>query len=292
MAQTKRKLRVIGIVIFLLIALGACFCWLIGSGLLAPARRPVVLPVEWRDSEVKFSSRSGATLRGNFLKGRKGAGLVILMHGIRGNRSDMVKHAAFLLEHGSSVLIFDFQAHGESSGKKITSGYLESMDASAAVAFARTNAPGEKVAILGASLGGAAALLAEPPLQVDGMILEMVYPDIQRAVKNRIAIVLGNWARVFSPLLTCQLKWRVGVDAEWFSPQRQIANVRCPKLIIAGAEDRHTTIEDSRALFNAAGEPKDIWIIDQAAHENLYSLTGVEYEHRVLAFLDRCLKSN
>lgn len=214
------------------------------------------------------------------------------MHGVRGNRGDMGEHATFLHAHGYSVLLFDFQAHGESSGDKITSGYLESRDASAAVAFARSKAPNEKIAILGSSLGGAAALLAEPPLNVNAMILEMVYPDIRRAVKNRIAIVLGNWARAFSPLLTWQLKPRIGVDADWFSPIDRIANVHCPKLIIAGANDRHTTLEDSRALYAAAAEPKELWIIDNAAHENLYAVARADYEKRILNFLEKSFRSN
>jgi alpha-beta hydrolase superfamily lysophospholipase len=267
--------------------LGLALSWLVGSVLLAPAQGPVLLPRSFRGSEVSFPSESGATLRGNFLKGEPGRGIVILMHGVRGNRGDMSAHAQFLHTRGFSVLLFDFQAHGESSGHKITSGYLESMDAIAAVQFARKNAPGEKIAILGVSLGGAAALLAEPPLQVDAMILEMAYPDIRRAVKNRIAIVLGNWARIFSPLLTWQFQLRVGVGADWFSPERRIAQVDCPKLIIGGSNDRHTTLANTRSLFAAAREPKELWIVENSVHENLYARAGAEYERRVAGFLEK-----
>jgi alpha-beta hydrolase superfamily lysophospholipase len=288
--QPRRKLFLGGVAI--LLASGFVFSWLVGSALMAPARRAVTLPPAFAGAEVTFHSDSGATLRGNFLQGERGRGVVILMHGVRGNRGDMAEHATFLQAHGYSVLLFDFQAHGESSGEKITSGYLESRDASAAVAFARAKAPNEKIAILGSSLGGAAALLADPPPKVDAMILEMVYPDIQRAVKNRIAIVLGNWARVFSPLLTWQLKPRIGVDADWFSPIERIRKLRCPKLIIAGANDRHTTLEDSRALFAAAAEPKELWIMDNAAHENLYAVSRREYEQRILSFLEKSFQSN
>jgi fermentation-respiration switch protein FrsA (DUF1100 family) len=266
---------------------GIAFCWLVGNALVAPAQRPANLPAQFAGSEVSFPSASGATLRGNLLKGRQGGGIVILMHGVRGNRGDMAQHAQFLHAHGYSVLLFDFQAHGESVGRKITSGYLESMDAAAAVDFARKQVPGEKIALLGASLGGAAALLAEPPLPVDAMILEMVYPDIRRAVENRIAIVLGDWARIFSPLLTWQIKARIGISADWFSPERRIANLRCPKMIIAGAKDRHTTPADTNSLFAAAAEPKELWIIEDGSHENLHARAGVEYERRILAFLEK-----
>jgi uncharacterized protein len=273
MAAGNRKQwirRVIALAAALFIV-GLCFAWFVGSALTASAQRAVILPTSFSGTDVTFPSNSGATLRGNFLKGEQGRGIVILMHGVRGNRGAVARHAQFL--HGT----------------KITSGYLESKDASAAVDFARKQMRGEKVAILGASLGGAAALLAEPPLQVNAMILELVYPDIDRAVKNRIALVLGNWARIFSPLLTWQIKPGIGVSSVWFSPERHIANVQCPKLIIGGASDRHTTLTDTQALFAAAGEPKELWIINNAAHEDLYGRLGTEYETRILSFLEKSL---
>jgi fermentation-respiration switch protein FrsA (DUF1100 family) len=287
----KRRIRIALKIAGALASVCVLFLWFVGTALTASANRPVKLPANLSASPVTIASASGAQLRGNFLAGNTSKGVIILMHGVRGNRSDMADHAQLFLAHGYSILLFDFQAHGESAAKRITSGYLESMDAAAAVAFVRTNASGEKIAILGASLGGAAAVLAEPPLQVDAMILELVYPDIDRAVKNRTAIVLGNWSRVFSPFLTWQLKFRVGVNADWLSPERKIAQINCPKLIIAGERDRHTTVADSRALYAAASEPKELWIVPNAGHVNLYAAAQSEYEKRVLAFLERTLRA-
>ena len=196
--------------------------------LTAPRRAQVTLPPLFNGTEINFASRSGASLRGNLLRGKAGSGVVILMHGVRGNRGAMAEHAEFLHHAGHSVLIFDFQAHGESSGEKITSGYLESMDASSAVEFARKEFPREKMAVLGSSLGGAAAVLAEPPLQIDAAILELVYADIDRAIKNRIAIVLGDWARPFSALLSWQFKFRLGVNPRWFNAVEKIQFLSCP----------------------------------------------------------------
>ena len=286
----KRRIRIALKIVTTLAVVCIVFLWFVGTALTASANRPVKLPGNLAESPVTFASASGAQLKGNFLAGTPGKGVIILMHGVRGNRSDMADHAQLFLAQGYSVLLFDFQAHGESAAKRITSGYLESMDAAAAVAFVRTNSPGEKIAVLGASLGGAAAVLAEPPLQVDGMILELVYADIDRAVKNRTAIVLGDWSRIFSPLLTWQLKLRVGVNADWLNPEGKIAQISCPKLIIAGERDRHTTVADSRALYAAASEPKELWIVPEAGHVNLYAAAESEYEKRVLAFLERTLR--
>ena len=135
------------------------FCFGVGSMLTAAHPGSVTLPEQFAGTDVTFGSASGATLKGNVLVGTHGSGAIILMHGVRGNRGAMAKHAIFLNKAGFTVLLFDFQAHGESTGSKITSGYLESMDASAAVRFIRERFPGERVGVIGSSLGGAAAIL-------------------------------------------------------------------------------------------------------------------------------------
>ena len=57
------------------------------------------------------------------------------MHGVRSNRLQMLDRARFLNKFGYSVLLFDFQAHGESIGDHITFGYLESLDANAGYSY-------------------------------------------------------------------------------------------------------------------------------------------------------------
>jgi predicted alpha/beta-fold hydrolase len=148
---SRRKALVVAALVFAAVVLGPLFA---GTLLMWPHQHPVRLPAGFEGTEVSFASESGAVLRGNLLKGTPGRGVVILMHGVRGHRGEMAGHAEFLHKAGYSVLLFDFQAHGESSGSRITSGYLESMDARAAVDFVRREFPGEKVGVLGVSLGG------------------------------------------------------------------------------------------------------------------------------------------
>ena len=45
------------------------------------------------------------------------SGAVVLMHGVKGNRLAMLRRARLLHAEGFGVLLFDFQAHGESAGK-------------------------------------------------------------------------------------------------------------------------------------------------------------------------------
>jgi fermentation-respiration switch protein FrsA (DUF1100 family) len=141
-------------------------------------------------------------------------------------------------------------------------------------------------------MGGAAVLLASPPLDVNAMVLEMVYPTIKQAISNRLTMRLGGWASVLTPLLSWQLKPRLGIDADTLRPIDRVGSIGVPKLFIAGADDQHTTLEESRQMFSAASEPKDLWVVDGAKHTDLYQLAKNDYERRVLDFFKRNLQRN
>lgn len=263
---------------------------IVGSILSAPVNQVIGnLPPDLNGQSVQFASASGATLHGWLIRGEKGHGALILMHGVRANRLSMLERARFLNRAGYTILLFDFQAHGESLGEHITFGYLESRDAQAALNFLRSTLTGEKIGVVGVSMGGAAALLAEPPLNVDALVLEMVYPTLNQAIDDRLTMRLGDWSRVFTPLLTWQLKPRLGVRADALRPIDKVGAMTTPKLFIAGAKDQHTTLAESEQLYRAAGEPKEFWIVSDATHEDLYRVAKEEYEQRVLAFFDKNL---
>ena len=95
---------------------------------------------------------------------------IVLLHPLDGHRRAMLKRLDLMTAAGYSVLSIDFQACGMSPGESITMGYLEALDAEAAVAYARTRQPTHKIGIIGWSLGGAAALLAKD-LQADAVVL-------------------------------------------------------------------------------------------------------------------------
>lgn len=226
-------------------------------------------------------------IHGWFSRADAHRGAVLLLPGIRANRLSMVDRARFLREAGYSVLLIDFQATGETPGDMITFGWRERLDVLAAVDFLRRQLPGEPVGILGSSLGGAAALLATPPLRADFLIVESVYPSIDRATANRLHHYLGAPGSAAEPLLLAQLKPRIGVGAEVLRPIDHIGRVACPILVISGTKDRNTTADDTRALFAAARAPKELWLVDGAGHVDLHRFAREAYERRVIAFIQQ-----
>jgi uncharacterized protein len=274
------------------IMLVAAMVWLVALSLIWPHRTvmgepPRDLPLE----EVTISSVSGATLHGWYASGCTGQGAVLLLHGVRADRLAMLPRARWLHRLGYGVLLIDFQASGESSGRWITLGARESDDAVASLAYLRSRSPGERTAVIGTSMGGAAALLARPPLPVDAMVLEQVYPDIDQAVRDRLQLHLGG-ARWLAPWMLKLFTWQTGVSPDTLRPIDHIHDITVPKLLVVGSDDRHTRLSESLAMYAAATTPKELWIVNGAQHVDLYRFDTAGYQQHVAAFLSRWLRDS
>lgn len=284
-------LRRVLLAIVAVLLCGAAAAWYVGGKLMEPVPRVVgVPPAELGAREVTFRSESGSLIHGWLADGQPGAGAIVLLHGVRADRRDMLSRAIFLHALGYSVLLIDFQAHGESPGAHITFGDLESLDAIAAVEFLRSTIPGERVGAIGISLGAASLVLARKPLRLDAVVLESMYPTVEEAVADRLTLHLGSWAAVASPVLLTQMKPRLGVGPERLRPIDHIAELRAPLLLIHGARDEHTHPAEARRVFASASEPKIFWEVPGAAHVNLHRFAKAEYERRIAAWFDHYLK--
>ena len=277
--------HVLPIAVSVAIVLALVACYQAGSSLTAPAQREIgPAPRDLRAVDVDVAGLSGW-----FVPSAEGAPCVLLMHGVRADRRSMIGRARLLQQAGYASLLFDFQAHGESPGERITFGHMESADAHAAVALLRTRFECVKVAAIGQSLGGAAALLGDRPIEVDALVLESVYPTIDEAVAGRLRMRLGPAGAWLTPLLTLQLGPRLGVDRHALRPVDAIRNFHRPVLIMAGTHDRHTRIEEARRVYDAANPIKAFWAVPGATHYDLQRFAPQEYRARLLAFLERHL---
>ena len=258
----------------------------IGWALAAPVQRHVGKPPEDLGARpVEFKSDSGAMVHGWWCPTATSHGTVLLLPGIRANRLSMVDRARFLRRAGYSVLLIDFQATGETNGDHITFGWKESRDVNAAVDFIHAVDPQDHVAIIGSSLGGVAALLATPPLRVNALILESVYPTIEIATRNRMENYLGPIGRMFASLFLTQLHRWIGVPPSQLHPIDHVAAVNCPVFIMSGEKDRITRPADTQMLLEHARSSTQLWYVPNAGRVDLHHAARTEYETRVLAFL-------
>jgi uncharacterized protein len=262
----------------------------VGTLVSAPAPAAIGAPPADLPAEaVTFPSESGSRLSGWLVAGKPGVGAVLLLHGIHANRLQMLERARFLHQRGFSVLLFDFQAHGESPGQNITFGYLEARDARSAFDFLHRKTPAERIGVIGLSLGGAAAILGGVP--ADAMVLEAVFADFGRAVENRLTMRLGGIGRYLAPVLTWQVGPRLGFDPKVLRPAERIADLHKPIMLVAGDADQHATLEEAKLLYEHAHQPKELWVIPGASHVDFHDYVRDAYERRVLQFLTQRLTS-
>ena len=284
-----RRLRVISAAAAMsIVGTGA----LASCGLARPSQARIgIAPVALGADTVSFASRSGSTIHAWFARGESGAGAVLLLHGVGDDRRAMTERARFLHRAGYSVLLPDFQGHGESAGAHITFGALESLDAVAALDYLHVHAPGERTGVIGVSMGGAAALVGPSgPLRADALVLESVYPTINDAVRDRLRAWLGPIGPAFTSSVLSVVGRQIGVAPDVLRPLDRIGTVSAPVLIVAGTNDRYTPINETRALYANAPSPKELWVVNGAGHVDLHAFAPLEYERRIGSFLSRNLR--
>jgi len=275
--------------LFGFVACIATMLW-VGSALTAPANRPVGSPPPELGASAVAIPVGSSFVKGWFAQGELGAGAVLLLHGVRSDRHQMLGRARFLREAGYSVLLIDLQAHGESPGEYITFGDREREGVLASLAFLRHELPTDPIGVIGVSLGAASIVLAHPSPAPDAVVLESMYPCIEAAVSNRLSIRFGVVGARLAPLLLWQLPLRLGIPTDRLQPIDAVSTIGAPVLFASGTEDQHTTWRETENIFAAAAEPKDLWKVPGAAHVDLYKFAPIAYKTKILTFFSKWLR--
>ena len=261
-------------------ALGILFA--VGSYLSKPSNHAVNMPDTFENVVLKST-------HGSILRAEKNSVCALLMHGVRSDRSSMIGKSLFLKENGITSLLIDLQAHGETPGDEITFGIRESRDAENGLQYLRAKENCEKVIAIGQSLGGASALLGAGPIKVDALILESVYPTIEEAVENRLEMRLGSAGRLLAPLLYQQVPLRINASLDELKPINALKKLHVPVFIISGTNDQRTKVDETKRMYIEANEPKQLWLVDGAAHEDLLAYSPEEYKTKIMDFIKHSL---
>lgn len=274
-------------------------CWRAAGYLLCPPMSPMSHFPKHYDlayENISFRTRDGLDLKGWFLPSPGGDKRTILMcHGMSDNKGLLLKQTYFLNKTGGFNLVyFDFRSHGESEGTITTSGGLETMDFDAAMAWLRRAKPElmGSVGAFGLSMGATVTVVSMSK-----------HPDVRCAAVEspftdyRTVIARWFWNNVkvpYYPLVALTIKIvRARVNAseiELFDPVASAALISPrPLLVIGGERDSLMPPEDVKLVFDAAREPKQLWMVPEASHTMCREAAGPEYDARLLDFFSRNL---
>lgn len=246
---------------------------------------PSDLPAE----PVELRTTTNGAVSGWLVRGKTGLGAVLLLHGVRSDRRQMIGRAKFLNRLGYSVLLIDLPAHGESSGARITYGFREAEGVKVALDYLSREFPYEKIGVISVSLGAASLVFSNPSAVPSAVVLESMFPTIEEAVADRLDLHLGSQGTLLAPLLLWQLPLWLGTSAEELQPITALASLHTPVLIASGSMDRHTTLAETKRIFAAAAEPKELWVVEGAAHVDLYAFEPDAYQKKISTFLAKYL---
>ena len=223
-----------------------------------------------------------------------GAPAVILVHGFKSSREEMLPWARFIHDAGYNVLLFDTRACGRSGGATVGLGATEARDISLAVELARDQFGTTQVAVLGISLAaGAAILAAADNPRVSAVVADSAWTDQDLQLSRLSFLPLGPLRVPLPPYGIAAVNAIVGADITKARPVDAISRIAPrPILLIHSADDDNATtpVEGSRKLFAAAGEPKALWIAPRGGHVGAINAFPDEYRARVLAFLGTALR--
>ena len=198
---------------------------------------------------VEISARDGTRLVGWYIPARSGMPTALYFHGNAGSLSRRADHFGQIAETDYGLLAFSYRGYpgsgGSPSEQALFSDALEIYDWLAD----RT----DNIVVYGESLGTAVAtyVAAERPSQA--LVLEAPF-----------TAALDMAAETY-PWVPVSLLMR-----DPFLSREHIKRVEEPVLIIHGTDDIVVPVEHGRQLFEFAGEPKAIEIIEGAGHSNLW----------------------
>jgi fermentation-respiration switch protein FrsA (DUF1100 family) len=234
---------------------------------------------------VDLITDDGIRLAAWYTPPRKGV-LILLAHGYGDNRPEWIH--ALLAKKGYGVLSWDARAHGESGGEISTMGYLEVLDVKAALEYARTQPGVERVGAWGGSMGAATLIRAAAAFpEIEALFVDSSFTSLDDEMDFLVPYPLVN------PLATSLAELRTGIALDEIDPLHDIALISPrPVYIVHSLGDTVAPPDAGERLYNAANEPRFLWVEEDAAHLSIHLVNERRYKNRLLGFFDEWLLGN
>ena len=224
--------------------------------------------------DVYLTASDGTRIHGWHIPGRSGVTL-LWFHGNAGNISHRLDNILILNQRlGVSALIIDYRGYGLSEGKPSEKGLY--MDAEAAFGYLidELGLEAERdVVLFGRSLGVGVAVEMGTRYKVKGVILESGFTSIREMAESSgsplpISLVLTLFEARYDSL-------------------SKIGRVESPVMVLHGDRDDTVPYWMAEKLYASASEPKTLYRIRGASHNDTYHVGGDAYFKALEDFISR-----
>jgi fermentation-respiration switch protein FrsA (DUF1100 family) len=246
---------------------------LIRQFLYYPVRLPrdAPLPAYAGDAEEVFiSSGDGNEIHALHWPANPGRPTLLYLHG---NAQSVFEWALVRLELTAldcGLLLIDYPGYGKSQGTPTEAGLYASAHAAYEWLRDEQAAAADAIIVLGKSLGGGVATELASLKPVAGLILESTFCSVVHLAKKLYPFVPTNML----------------FKTERFDSLTRIPNITVPVLVIHGDRDELIPLAQGRALLDAAREPKSLYVVNGAGHNDVAQVAGDAYGLRIRQWMD------
>lgn len=236
---------------------------LVSRFLYYPDRVPVDLPpppwVPAGAREVWMTAEDGVRIHGLWWPEPEGRPTVLFLHG---NAQEvfswsLVREDLEALE--CRLLLIDYHGYGKSGGSPSEAGLY--LDGRAALDWLSGQGvtDGETV-VFGKSLGGGVACEIVRGRPFLGLVLESTFTSLASVARHLFPFAPG-----YSPPVSA------------YNSLEKLAEISCPLLVIHGDRDNLIPFREGTRLFEAANEPKELFVVEGAGHNDVSMVAGPAY---------------
>lgn len=255
----------------------------------------ILLGISWIEKKpkenVEVTSFDGLRLRGRLIKNPKATGIVIMFHGYRTHPEvDFSVDSYIYYGGGNHLLMVDERASGESEGKYIGFGVLESYDVKTWCEYACERF-GEDFPIIlcGLSMGGSAVLMSierELPKNVCRIIADSAFTSPAAVIKNTIkkSFKIGAGPGVAG----IDFFARIFAKYSIFSGNlvKSMEKNTIPLFLIHGKRDEVVPFEMTMEVYEACNAPKILLISEEADHGTTYLFETEKYKEILMEIVN------
>jgi dipeptidyl aminopeptidase/acylaminoacyl peptidase len=240
--------------------------------------------------DVTIRSFDGTKLYGWWMSARRRAATVVILHGVKKNRTDVLRAALTLRRAGFNVLLFDGRAHGNSEGRFVTYGFYERRDVESAIEWLvnEKKINRNRVGLAGESMGAAIALqVAAHNAWIRAVWADSPFASLRRITEEYVKKATGLPGAVLSPVLWTTIQvanYRGKFDVRTVDPLALAAQIKCPVYLVHGTADQLIPTAHSENIHAALGCEKEIWFVEGARHAKSVRLVKREYSDRLTRF--------
>ncbi|WP_296139448.1 alpha/beta hydrolase [uncultured Tessaracoccus sp.] len=202
--------------------------------------------------DVSFTASDGIRVAGWWMEDPGAETVVVMAHGHRSRKADLLGIGPKLHLAGHSVLVFDFRGAGDSSDGPQSLGHYEQRDLDAAINWVASRRPDARIVLYGMSQGASAAIeVASRDARVDALVLDSAYASALDVVRANLRHAHLPGA-LLAPLVELTTRVVFGYSLARLRPVDTIAHVDRPMLILHGTDDHVTPFEHAQRLRRAA----------------------------------------